>query len=128
MCASRRVLFRFAVALGLGVGLAAPGASALSCKEDVVWEHVHVEIKGSPQVTDVKGSRATLLEVCRTDDGASVKGLIAEVRFEGSHGERELVVGECTKKFAKWAVVRSASTKEGPGTGTIAGLYRICRE
>jgi hypothetical protein len=128
MCASRSVLTPFVLLSALSAAVFVSSASAQSCKPDVPWQHEHVAGKGEQVVTtDVTGSRATRLEICRTDVGTA-KGVDVELRFEGSHGERPLAAGECAQKFAKWAVVRSHVAKDATDVGPVAGVYRVCRE
>ena len=124
MCALRRVGPRLGLAFALAAGLAVPAASA-SCKADVAWQHEHAEAKATTVTTDVKGNRATRIEVCR-DDAASAE-VEVEVRFDGSHAGRPLPAGECTGKLAKWSVIRSIGTKAAAGAVSVAGMYRVCK-
>jgi Cu/Zn superoxide dismutase len=125
MCALRRVVPRLGLAVALAAGLAVPAASA-SCKADVAWQHEHAEASSTTETTDVKGNRATRIEVCR-DDAASAE-VEVEVRFDGSHGARALPAGQCTGKLAKWAVIRSIGTKAAAGAVSVGGLYRVCKD
>ena len=127
MYALRLVVSRLALAAAIAAGIGVPAVSAQSCKPDVAWKHEHADAKSSTVTTDVKGTRATRIEVCR-DDGAAPAEVEVEVRFDGSHGGRELPAGECTGKLAKWAVIRTIGTKADSGTSTVSGLYRVCKD
>lgn len=127
MCVVRRVVPRLALVFAIAAAVAAPAASAQSCKPDVPWKHEHADAKSSTVTTDVKGNRGTRIEVCR-DDAAGAGEVELEVRFDGSHGARALPAGECTGKLAKWAVIRSIGTKAADGPATLGGVYRICKQ
>ena len=115
------------VVAGLAAALAFTGVEAKTCKPDVTWQHEHVKDKSQRRTTDVKGTRATILEICFTDDSAG-KDLKVEVLFEGQHEGRPITAGECFEQYSKWAVIRSHGTKNADGPAAVSGLYRICKE
>jgi hypothetical protein len=127
MCALRRVLPPFAAAFALSLCVGVPSASAQSCQPDVPWKHEHADAKSTTVTTDIKGNRATRIEVCRDAEPAPAE-VELEVRFDGSHAGRELPAGECTGKLAKWAVIRTIGTKSAAGPVSVGGMYRVCKD
>ena len=106
---------------------AAP-ALAESCKPDQIWSHKHAAAKPETISDDIKGSRATRIEVCRdmVDSGANLK---VTTHFEGNREPTLLAQGKCKHKLAKWAIVRSVGAQTDSNTPAEAkGVYRICKE
>ena len=101
---------------------------AQSCKPEQSWELSHTQAKTRTLTQDIKGSRATRIEVCRADEpsGANLKVV---VQYEGMREPQPLAVADCTDRFAKWAVIKSTGTQtESGGAAMARGSYKICRE
>lgn len=111
----------------LGSVLLVSGAQAQSCKSEGPWQHEHTAAKRETVTTNVEGSRATRIEVCRAAQ-PEAPGLDVEVVFHGSHEGRPLAAGRCVDSLSKWAVIRSTATKDQADPVTVAGTYKACRE
>jgi len=115
------------LSLGLAAALAAAPAGAETCKADVAWKHRHEDASPDTQITDVQGTRATRIEVCR-DAGSGGEALKVEVQFAGSHSSQALAAGSCDGRYTKWALVRSIGAAGAQGPSEVGGVYRICKE
>jgi len=116
-----------ALIVGLGSLLAVPGVFAQSCKDEVNWMHEHATEDSGAVTTDIKGTRATRITVCRAPE-APAPELKVEVVFPGSHTPRPLPEGQCTDTLAKWAIVRSQRVKGTTGAAKVMGTYQVCKE
>jgi hypothetical protein len=106
----------------------AGSAQAQSCKPDQAWHHQHSKLEQDIVSTDIKGSRATRIEVCR-DEIASGAKLNVVIQYAGERTPSPLVEGKCSSLFAKWAIVRSTGVQAAAGSAAEAkGVYRVCRE
>ncbi len=120
-------LCRLALILALTAGLGAGTARAAGCAAAQPWSHEHADAESETITTDIKGKRNTRIEICRTAEPSGDK-LVVEVSFAGAHQARPLPVGDCTDKFAQWAVVRTKGTKTDAGPAKAVGTYAICKE
>ena len=101
---------------------------AQSCKPEQDWRSEHSKSKADTITHDIKGSRATRIEVCRAKEDSG-KALDVEVRFEGGQDVRALAEGACHNKLTKWAVIKSHGTQTADGKPAIAlGTYKICKD
>lgn len=113
--------------IGLGSLLAASTVSAQSCKDEMNWMHEHATEKSETVTTDIAGSRATRITVCRAPKSAAPE-LRVEVLFPSSHTPRPLPEGQCTDTLAKWAIVRTQRIKGTVGPAKVMGTYQVCKE
>ena len=119
---------RYLAGAAIFTALFSASVHAQSCKPEVAWKHEHAKAEADTITDDIKGTRATRIEVCR-DKEASETGLAVELQFAGSHGSRALPAGTCLNKLAKWAVIKSRDKQASDGVPkTAQGSYKICRE
>jgi len=116
-----------AILLGFAALLASPAGYGQSCKPKENWVHEHAAAEHDTRTTDIKGNRATHIEVCRAAQPAPA-GLKVEVSFPGSREPRPLEAGQCTGRSAKWAVVRSRGARDASGPAQVSGTYEVCKE
>ena len=107
--------------------LATSTASAQACKAEEKWRHEHATAKSETITTDIAGTRATRITVCRAQESAAT-ALKVEVVFPTSHTPRTLPPGQCTDTLAKWAIVRTQGKKDADGPSVAMGTYQVCRE